>query len=62
MTIYVLGNAFFYIKHLLTNVHSELYRYVIDTELQLSGKKRLKIPKEQSESIFGVAYFVFFHA
>jgi hypothetical protein len=47
---------------LLTNVHSELYRYVIDTELQLSGKKRLKIPKGQSESIFGVAYFVFFHA
>ena len=47
---------------MLTNVHSELYRYVIDTELQLSGKKCWKIPKEQSESIFGVAYFVFFHA
>jgi hypothetical protein len=31
---------------LLTNVHSELHRYVIDTELQLSGKKSLKIPKD----------------
>ena len=36
--------------------------YVIDTELQLSGKKNLKIPNGQSESIFGVAYFVIFRA
>jgi hypothetical protein len=33
----------------LTNVNSELYTYVIDTELQLSGKKSLKIPNGQSE-------------
>jgi hypothetical protein len=31
---------------------------LIDTELQLSGKKSLKIPNGQSESIFGVAYSV----
>ena len=43
-------------------MHSKLYRYVTDTELQLSGKKCWKIPKGQSESILGVAYFVFFHA
>ena len=31
---------------------------LIDTELQLSGKKSLKIPNGQSESSFGVAYSV----
>jgi hypothetical protein len=50
------------LNRLLTNVYSELYTYVIDTELQLSGKKSLTIPKEQSESIFGVAYYVFVRA
>jgi hypothetical protein len=43
-------------------VHSELYIYVIDTELQLSGMMSLKIPNGQSKLIFGVAYFVIFRA
>ena len=47
---------------LVTNMQSELYRYVMDTELQLSGKKSLKIPNGQSESIFGDAYSVIFRA
>ena len=51
LKIYVIGNVFFLQSTLLTNVPSELYRYVIDTELQLSGS-----------SIFGVAHFVFFRA
>jgi hypothetical protein len=47
---------------LLANVHSELYRYVIDTELQLTSKKILKIQNGQSEKKFGVAYFVIVRA
>jgi hypothetical protein len=34
------------LNKLWTNVHSELYTYVIDTELQLSGKTSLTIPKD----------------
>ena len=51
---------FLYIKQVVDKY--ELYRHVIDAELQLSGKKSLTIPKELSESIFCVAYFVIFRA
>ena len=62
MTIYVLGNVFFYIKQVVEKCALRTLRYVIDMELQFSGKKSLNIPKVQSESNFGVVYFVFFRA